>query len=142
MVTNQNGSPTAPNARAAHAAQDGEVGYRRPPQSYQFKAGQSGNPKGRPKGAKGEATILRELLNRKITVREGGKSRKVTVLEAILTRIAEDSLKGNVKSAAFVLNRYGAMVSGEAGPTGLSDDDQEILEAYAQRLLARHGKEQ
>src|SRR2546423_2320441 len=61
-----------------------EVGYGSPPQAHQFKPGQSGNPRGRPKGAKNEATILRELLNRKIQIREGGRTRKITVLEAIL----------------------------------------------------------
>lgn len=65
------------------SAPENEVGYGKPPRTHQFKPGQSGNPKGRPKGAKSEATILYELLHRKIPIREGGKTRKVTVLEAI-----------------------------------------------------------
>jgi Family of unknown function (DUF5681) len=40
-----------------------KTAYGRPP------PGQRGNPRGRPKGRKNEATILHELLNRKITVR-------------------------------------------------------------------------
>ena len=43
------------------AAGAGEVGYGKPPKAHQFKPGQSGNPKGRPRGAKSEATILREI---------------------------------------------------------------------------------
>ncbi len=31
---------------------DISVGYRRPPKGHQFKPGQSGNPNGRPKGAR------------------------------------------------------------------------------------------
>jgi hypothetical protein len=115
------------------------VGYGRPPQAHQFKPGESGNPKGRPKGAKNESTILRELFQRKIESRSGGRSRKITVLEGILLRITEDSLKGNTKSAAFLLNRYAAMVSGELQHQDLSEDDREVLEAFAQRIETRRG---
>ena len=61
------------------------------------------------------------------------------MLEAILLRFTEDSLKGNTKSAALLLNRHGALVSGEPQRPDISDDDQEILEAFAQRLMAQHG---
>jgi hypothetical protein len=33
-------------------SRDEDVGYRKPPRAYQFKPGQSGNPKGRRKGRK------------------------------------------------------------------------------------------
>lgn len=40
-----------------------EVGPGKPPIEHRFKPGQSGNPKGRPKGSKSLATIVRELEN-------------------------------------------------------------------------------
>jgi hypothetical protein len=126
-----------PRVRIRPVKSDGDVGYGRPPRAHQFKPGQSGNPKGRPKGAKNEATILHELLNRKIPIREGGRTRKITVLEAILLRFTEDSLKGNTKSAAFLLNRHGTLVAGEPQRAEISDDDQQILEAFAQRIMAQ-----
>ena len=119
------------------ATPENEVGYGKPPRAHQFKAGQSGNPKGRPKGAKNEATILDELLNRKIAVRVGGAVRHITVKEAIYHRVAEDSLRGNTKSVAFLFNRHAAVTSGEPQRSDISDDDQEILEAFAQRLLTQ-----
>ncbi len=128
-----------PRVRIKRPAPDSDVGYGRPPQAHQFKPGQSGNPRGRPRGVKNEATILYELLHRKISIREGGRTRKITVLEAILLRFTEDSLKGNTKSAAFLLNRHGTLVSGEPQRPDISDDDQEILQAFAQRLMAQHG---
>jgi hypothetical protein len=116
----------------------GEVGYGKPPQQNQFRPGQSGNSRGRPKGAKNESTILREIFARKIENRSGGRARKITVLEGILLRITDDSLKGNTKSAAFLLNRYAVMVSGELQRHDLSDDDREVLEAFAQKIVAQH----
>ena len=109
---------------------DDEVGYGKPPRAHQFKPGTSGNPKGRPKGAKSEATILQDLLQQKIGLNERGKTRRITLHEAILRRIAEDCLKGNTKSAAFLLNRYHAMSAGEPEEAGLSEDEKTVLETY------------
>jgi hypothetical protein len=116
------------------AKRNREVGYGRPPQEHQFKPGQSGNPKGKPKGSKNESTILREIFQRKIESRSERGTKKISVLEGILLRITEDSLKGNTKSAAFLLNRYAALVSGELQRQDLSDDDIEVLEAFGKRL--------
>ncbi len=118
-----------------------DAGYGRPPRQHQFKPGQSGNKTGRPKGAKNESTFLREIFARKI----GGRPRKpkpIAVLEGILLRITEDALKGNTKSATFLLNRYAALVSGELQPNDLSDDDRQVLEAFTRRVRndADHGE--
>ena len=40
----------------AFDSDDGQVGYRKPPVHTRFKPGQSGNPKGRPKGPRNLAT--------------------------------------------------------------------------------------
>ena len=64
---------------------------------HQFKPGHSGNPKGRPKGAKNEATIWREVFNTKIAIREGGRTRKVSVLEAMILKYVERALKTTSK---------------------------------------------
>jgi hypothetical protein len=117
-----------PNRRAGEKEDD--VGYGKPPRAHQFKHGQSGNPKGRPEGAKSETTILHELLQQKISLNERGRTRKITLHEAILRRIAEDCLKGNTKSAAFLLNRYHAMTASEPEEAGLSEDEKAVLETY------------
>jgi len=116
------------------SSKSGEVGYCRPPRQHEWKPGQSGNPGGRAKGSKNESTILREILARKIESRSAGKSRKISVVEGILLRITEDALKGNTKSATFLLNRYAAMVSGELRNEDLNANDREVLEAFAERL--------
>ena len=120
-----------------------EVGYGKPPRDHQFKPGRSGNPKGRPKGSKNESTILKEVLHHKIAIRGShGNVRKISVLEGIHRKMAEDALKGNVKSAGFLLNRYGALVSGELQPQDLSDDDREVLEAFAKRIEKKNPQQE
>ena len=115
-----------------------EVGYGRPPRDHQFKPGKSGNPKGRPKGAKSEASIWQTRLNEKIEVREGGRVRKITVREAIVLRCIEDALKGNIKTANFVLGRSAAAEAGEVQEFDeMSKDDREVLEAYERQITAK-----
>jgi Family of unknown function (DUF5681) len=120
----------------------GTVGYGRPPPEHKFKKGASGNPKGRPKGAKNEATILRALLNRKIQLRQDGKSQSITVLEAMLLKIADEALKGNPKAAAFLLDRYAPVDAVGEDRVELDPDDQQILESFARRLEEKINKRQ
>lgn len=111
------------------------VGYGRPPRASQFKPGQSGNPKGRPKGSKNESTILKQMLNEKLSMRQpNGRVKKIPALEGIHRKQLEHALKGDVKSAAFVLNRYAALVSGELQIEELGEDDRAVLDAFARRL--------
>ena len=113
---------------------DEEVGYGKPPRAHQFKPGQSGNKTGRPKGAKNEETILGELLQHKLRINENGKVRKITFLEAILRKVVEDCLRGNIKSIGFLLNRYYAAAAGGAAQADLSEDDKAVLDAYLRKL--------
>jgi hypothetical protein len=116
--------------RKQYAAGTHTVGYGKPPRAHQFKRGQSGNPNGRPKGSKNEATILQELLQHKVALNNRGKTRKIILLEAILRKVAEDCLRGNTKSISFLLNRYQTATSGDAGQADISQDDQAVLDAF------------
>lgn len=120
---------------------ESEVGYGKPPKAYQFKPGKSGNPSGRPKGRKNEATLVRELLDKKISVQERGKTRRIAMLEALLRRILEDALRGNIKSANFLFGLYNAPLTGQT-IDHLSEDDQSVLDAFTAQLkddLAKGG---
>lgn len=75
--------------------EDPNVGYGRPPKHSRFKPGRSGNPKGRPKGASSYLASVRRELERKITVTEGGRQRRITKKEAAAKRLVEKALKGD-----------------------------------------------
>jgi hypothetical protein len=111
-----------------------DVGYGKPPRASQFQPGRSGNPNGRPKGSKSEATILHELLQHKVGLNERGKIRKINLLEAILRRVLEDSLKGNIKSVTFLLSRYQVISSAVPAQAEINPDDKAVLESYFRKI--------
>jgi hypothetical protein len=116
------------------SAGDYHVGYCQPPKHTRFKAGQSGNPKGRPKGAKNEATIWQDIFARKVPIRDRGQVRKVSLLEAMLLKYTERALNGEAKAADFVLNRYGRAEGTAPEAAELDQDDRALLESYARGL--------
>ena len=117
-----------------------EIGYRRPPANGQFKKGQSGNKKGRPKGSKNFLTLLEHELNQTITVNENGKKKTITRLQAMVKRMVADALQGNLKSLTAlveILRKTGKFE--ETDIAGLLPDNFEsILEAYVDDQHKRH----
>jgi uncharacterized protein DUF5681 len=80
------------------------VGYGRPPVNRQFKPGQSGNPKGRPKGRKNFVTIFAGVLSRPIKVRDkDGKVRKLSKLEAMIEGVTNKGIAGNANALVKVI---------------------------------------
>lgn len=115
----------------------GHVGYGRPPREHRFKPGQSGNPKGRPKGRKSENQMLEELMSRLVTIREGGRLRKISLREVIYHGIAEEAVKKkNLKAAAFLFDRAASLKSAQPEHRELGEDDKAVLLAYAKKLLS------
>ena len=119
-----------------------ETGYGKPPKHHQFKPGQSGNPRGRPKGAKSTATIIDEILSRKVRIRSERGVRKITVHEAMLMGFADQGLKGDTKSAGFLLDRKDrAQAAGEQANTETTPDEQEIIEFFLKKHKPKGQKE-
>lgn len=83
---------------------DYDVGYGRPPKSGQFKAGQSGNPSGRPKGSKNAMAQLSAAANEKITVTVNGKTRRITKYEAMCKQLLNNALNGDARAQRLVFD--------------------------------------
>ena len=75
-----------------------KVGYCNPPQSTRFKKGQSGNPKGRPKGALNLATVLTNALREPVVIIEHGERKLVTKLEAGIKQLVNKAASGDLRA--------------------------------------------
>lgn len=128
--------------RIRETAMSYEIGYRRPPTTTRFKKGQSGNPKGRPKGSSNLLTILERELSQPILVSENGRKKRITRLEAIGKRLVSDALQGDRKAQLTlfeILKRNGSFEKTEID-TLLPDDYEIQLEDYVARRLEAVGK--
>jgi hypothetical protein len=73
---------------------DYRVGYGRPPLDTRFKRGQSGNPKGRPPGAKNLASLLNEALDELVIIKEDGGRKRISKRKAAFKQLVNESAKG------------------------------------------------
>lgn len=113
--------------------EDAKVGYGRPPQDTRFKKGQSGNPKGRPKGRKDFATDVRDVLAASVTITENGRPKKVSSQRAALMRLREKALKGDGRALEKLLSlaQERAFEDGAAqAERQLKSTEEDILQRY------------
>ena len=111
-----------------------EIGYRRPPESGQFKKGTSGNPRGRPKGSANFLTILEQELSQTVVVNENGRKKKITRLQAMVKRIVAGALQGDLKALMTlfeILRRTGKFE--QSSDALLPENYQSVLDSYVTR---------
>ena len=75
------------------------VGFMNPPKNTQFQRGKSGNPRGRPRKPKDINTILQQVLDRKVRLREG--DRQITIRNALIWKLRELTLQGDKRALAL-----------------------------------------
>ncbi|RST31352.1 hypothetical protein HMF7854_11250 [Sphingomonas ginkgonis] len=82
-----------------------QVGPGRPPKFYQFKPGQSGNPKGRPRGSRNLKTIVSRLLDQE--VKSPLDRSDVSIREVLVENLFIEAMNGNLKAAQYLLENDG-----------------------------------
>jgi hypothetical protein len=117
---------------------DYEVGYGKPPRHTRFTKGQSGNPRGRPPGAKNLRTLLSEALNETVIVTENGGCRKVTKRQAIITQLVNRSATADFRAIKILLDIV-RDIERQTEPTApetsdFSEADEMVLEQIKARF--------
>lgn len=114
------------------------VGYKRPPRGTQFKPGQSGNPKGRPKGAKNLASALKAELETRVVVTESGRQKTITKGEALVKRLVHKALEGDSKAITLLFGEERAndrrSATAEALPVFDTAADAAVMESIIARI--------
>ncbi len=114
-----------------------DVGYGKPPKHAQFKPGQSGNPKGRPRGARGLKTDLKAELNQRVTITENGRPRKLTKQQLMVKQLTAKAVKGEMKAISklseLVITLLGPDDEIPVSKTKLAPEDEAILQGFLAR---------
>ena len=115
-----------------------EIGYGKPPKHTQFKPGQSGNSKGRPRGQRNFRTAVRDALQEKVTIREGDRTRSVSRMDAIIRVTFNNALRSDAKAlAAFIqLARSAGLMDEEpelSSAESISAEEEAIVAGYYER---------
>ena len=122
---------------------DYEVGYCRPPKADEFPKDTSGNPKGRPKGARNLKTDLLEELDETMMVREGGRERRISKQRALIKIQVARALNGNDRAAAKIIELYLKVIGLEDAAADadlpLTEDERAVIEKLEERLRRRAG---
>jgi hypothetical protein len=113
------------------------VGYAKPPKATQFRKGVSGNPSGRPKGAKSLSTIFAKHSTRKIKISSNGREQMVSVIEAMIMRTLKRALDGDFKAIQQSFEMYQLWAETQqvqTNSTDLHEADQQVLKNIMKRV--------
>tara|TARA_Y100000401_G_scaffold116857_1_gene123677 strand:+ start:138 stop:512 length:375 start_codon:yes stop_codon:yes gene_type:complete len=98
-----------------------EVGYKKPPKGKQFEKGVSGNPNGRPKKEFALNDHIRSLANVEL-------EDKRTMLEAVIGKVYEEALDGNMTAVNFLADRMLGRPQQAIGIKDLSDEPIKVFD--------------
>jgi hypothetical protein len=114
------------------------VGYGSPPTTARFQKGQSGNPRGRPKGSLNVASVFTKTLREKVVITEHGQRKAVTKLEAAIKQLVNKAASGELRALRQLVElardaEAKQSLSGTQNPV-LSEVDQEVIEGILKRF--------
>ena len=115
-----------------------EIGYGKPPRQTRFAKGQSGNPRGRPPGAKNLTTLLNEALDERVLVTENGGRRKVSKRQAIVTQLVNRAATADFRAIKMLLD-FARDIERQSEPASaetsrFTETDEKVIEQIKARF--------
>lgn len=114
------------------------VGRGKPPKLTQYRKGQSGNLKGRPKGSKNLSTLIMEAARDHTTVTVGGVKRRISNIQATTMQLASKAARGNPAAMAKFLDWVDEIETRAAAKRpnefSLTEADVDVLRAAYERM--------
>jgi hypothetical protein len=119
------------------AKRPSKTGYSKPPIATQIKAGQSGNPKGRPKGSKNLRTLIKQAADAKIVVQEGGRRKKVSKMDLAVTQMMNKAAQGEPRFVHMALDQVRSAeteLPGDNRTDDFAEADRRIIAQVLERM--------
>ncbi len=116
---------------------DYEVGFGKPPKETQFKKGQSGNPRGRPKGSLNLMTSFHRALRETVTVVEHGQKRRVNKVDAVVMQMVNHAVQGQIPHLRLllpILQAIDSRLTTQEGKTAQDLTDPALLAPLLEQL--------
>src|SRR5438552_16265216 len=87
------------------------VGYRKPPAHSRFRKGRSGNPSGKGRAFENQRAkeLIRQEVYRLLSVREGGKLKRIPALRAVVRRLVGTAALGDSAAQRALLRNIQAI---------------------------------
>lgn len=113
------------------------VGFAKPPRGSQFKKGESGNPKGRPKGSVGLHSLILKASRERVRVNGPHGTRLVSKLEAAAMQLNNKSAQGDLRATRdlfALVQRAEEAIMEQPNHERISEVDRKMMERMLKRL--------
>lgn len=115
------------------------VGYGKPPRHTQFRPGQTGNPRGRPKAPRAFDELIEKELSQLVTVREGDQSRRLPKRTVIVKQLVKKAMEGEDRALRSLLMLIGAAKTEKQRAAAIGEADSDApLTKIERSILAEY----
>lgn len=139
--------PPDDDEKSPDGAKPYEVGYKKPPKASRFRVGQSGNPRGRPKGSRSRGStaatvdrmksIVLSEAYRPIQIRDGNETVILPVFAASVRSLTLSAVKGSLPAQKLLLELVEKIEAEQSRDRRIAFETSVEYKAQADQEVAR-----